>query len=87
MIFHIGSDVLGHIQGFLAHLLVDELMLLAFQALSFPGLEVTQGLVEIVQQALGKKAKDNENGDQGNYARHNSQEQDLVREFLKNRAA
>jgi hypothetical protein len=85
MIFHISSDVLGHIQGFLPHLLVDELVLVPFQALSLLSPEISEGLVEIIQQTLGKKAEDKQNGHQRDYSPHYSQQQDLTGEPLENR--
>ena len=85
MVFQIRGDVLSHIQGFLPHLLVDELLLMIFQALSFPGFEISRGLVEVVQQTVRKKAKNEQNRYQRNDSRYDSQQQDLEGEPLENR--
>ena len=85
MAFHIRGNVLSHIQGFLTHLLTDDLVLVAFQPLSLLSLNVRDGLVQILQQVLGKQAKDKQNEGQGNDPRHYPQSQDLTGETLEKR--
>ncbi len=57
MIFQERSCVPGHVQGFLPHLLADKTLLKVFQALTLPGVEVSQGVVEVILTSHGKKAR------------------------------
>jgi hypothetical protein len=85
MVLHVLGDILSHIQGFLAHLLVHEPVLLAFQPLPFLGLEVSDGVMKIFEQSLGKQPKNEEDENEGDDSCNSSQQQYLAGESLENR--
>jgi hypothetical protein len=85
MVFYIQVEILSYIQGFLSHLLMNEPVLLFFQPLSFPGLEVSDGLMQIVKQAFGKQTKNEEHGYQRDESRHDTEVENPGVEALKKR--
>jgi hypothetical protein len=85
MVLHVLGDILSYIQSFLAHLLVHEPMLLAFQPLPFLGLELSEGVMKIFKQSLRKQPKNEEYEDEGDDSCNSTQQQYLAGETLKKR--